>query len=76
MTMAPRRNRIGVDLMEALQMMKFSTRQGRGLSELDFTSRYQWTSELEELESEEMEALQVPQESDRFIYHLRNELIA
>jgi hypothetical protein len=46
-TMAPRRNRISPELMEALQMLKFSIRQGRGL---DFTEGTSWNDELKELE--------------------------
>lgn len=34
-TMTPRRNRIKPELMEALQVLKFSVKKGRGL---DFTS--------------------------------------
>lgn len=46
-TMSARRSRIGPNLMEALQLLKFSIRQGRGL---DFTEGLSWENELAEME--------------------------
>ena len=46
-TMTPRRNRISPELMEALQLLKFSIKQGRGL---DFTQGLDWADEVKELE--------------------------
>lgn len=47
-TMTARRSRISAELMEALQLLKFSIRQGRGLN---FTNGLDWADELQELES-------------------------
>ena len=44
--MAARRSRIKPELMEALQMLKFSVKKGRGL---DFTTGLGWEAELDEL---------------------------
>lgn len=46
-TMAPRRNHIGPVLMEALQILKFSFKYGRGL---DFSVGTSWDDKLKELE--------------------------
>ena len=46
-TMAPRRSRISAQLMEALQIMKFSIRKGRPLK---FTEGMSWDEELKEFE--------------------------
>lgn len=46
--MAARRSRIGPELMEALQLLKFSSKQGRGI--LSFTSGLDWADEMGELE--------------------------
>jgi hypothetical protein len=48
MTMVPRRNHINMDLMEALQILKFSIRQDINLS---FTDRFHWDEEVAELEA-------------------------
>ena len=45
--MAPRRNRISAQLMESLQLMKFSIRKGRPLK---FTEGLSWSEELKEFE--------------------------
>ena len=45
--MAPRRNRISAQLMESLQIMKFSIRKGRALN---FTEGMSWSEELKEFE--------------------------
>src|SRR5436190_23472516 len=46
-TMAPRRGRISAQLMESLQMMKYSIRKGRPLN---FTEGLGWSEELKEFE--------------------------
>lgn len=46
-TTTPRRNRINPDTMEALQLLKFSMKKGRGLC---FTAGYDWAEELLQLE--------------------------
>lgn len=47
-TMTPRRNRITSDLMEALQLLKFSVKKGRGLN---FTSGLDHGAALADLEA-------------------------
>jgi hypothetical protein len=46
-TMTPRRGRISPQLMEALQMLKYSIKKGRPLN---FTQGMSWTEELKEFE--------------------------
>jgi hypothetical protein len=46
--MTARRSRISPDLMEALQLLKFSLRQGRAL---DFTAGTSWEDERAEMEA-------------------------
>ena len=46
-TMTPRRNRITAELMEALQLLKFSVKKGRGLN---FTAELSYDAELQTLE--------------------------
>ena len=48
-TMMARRSQISPELMRALQLLKFSVKQGRGL---DFTNGFDWTDELTELETQ------------------------
>jgi 8-oxo-dGTP pyrophosphatase MutT (NUDIX family) len=60
-TMTLRRSRIGPDLMEALQMLKFSLRNGRYL---DFTAGTTKEEELEALEMEMREELGIPDDND------------
>jgi hypothetical protein len=59
--MTLRRSRIGPDLMEALQMLKFSLRNGRYL---DFTAGTTKEEELEALEMEMREELGIPDDND------------
>jgi hypothetical protein len=50
-TMTPCRSRISLELMEALQILKFVVRLGRGLGEcLNFTAGMNWADELHTLE--------------------------
>lgn len=53
-TMSARRSRIGPDLMEALQMLKYSIKQSGGLN---FTDGYAWDDELAEMEHLAVESL-------------------
>lgn len=68
-TMSARRNRINPELMEALQLMKFSVRQGRGLN---FTYGYDWTDELIQLEILAETRGQVPEDLSSFKDSLSN----
>lgn len=50
-TLSARRNAITPELMEAIQLLKFATKQGRGLS---FTEGLNQNDEISRLEVEEM----------------------
>ena len=52
-TTTARRNRISPELMEALQMLKFAVRKGKGLNFTAGTARSIEISELEALASDE-----------------------
>jgi hypothetical protein len=60
--MTLRRSRIGPDLMEALQMLKFSLRNGN--KSLDFTAGTAKEEELEALEMEMRDELGIPDDTD------------
>ena len=49
--------------MQALQLLKFSVKQGRGL---DFTNGFDWTDELTELENSTSARSRVPEELGSF----------
>jgi hypothetical protein len=66
-TMTARRNRIKPDLMEALQLLKYSIRQGRGL---DFTAGYDWNDELQELEEHGNRLATVSEDINSFVRSL------
>lgn len=66
-TMAARRNRISPNLMEALQLLKFTLRNGRSL---DFTSGLGYMDELHEMEMQESEKDDVPEDVTSFIRSL------
>lgn len=68
-TITDRRNRIAPKLMEALQMLKFSVRHGRGL---DFTSGTSRSAELEDLETRERIETSVPDNIVSFIQFLHS----
>ena len=68
--MTTRRNRINPDLMEALQMLKFSVKQGRGLN---FTSGTSKESEIMDLELMINEQVSVPEDINGFIRRLNTE---
>lgn len=61
--MSARRSRIHPELMEALQIVKYSIKQGRGLN---FTSGYAWQDELVELELLTDARAHVPEEMTSF----------
>jgi len=62
-TMSARRNRIKYDLMEALQMLKFSVNWG---NELNFTVGFGWQTELRELEELDLLDSSVPEDLPAF----------
>ncbi|KAF8833084.1 hypothetical protein BDN67DRAFT_917648 [Paxillus ammoniavirescens] len=68
--MSMRRNRIGHELMEALQMLKFSSRQGPGLNFTAGTSR---SAELKEMETFAVEQGKVPEDISSFLATLLEE---
>ena len=70
-TDALRRNRLSPDAMEALQMLKFSIRNGRGLS---FTSGMDEDAQLHELEELIGHQTSVPEDMHAFIKSLAGEL--
>jgi len=67
--MAARRSRISPELMRALQMLKFSVKQGRGL---DFTNGLNWEDELNELEILTSARSRVPEDVGAFRASLQN----
>jgi hypothetical protein len=62
--MTARRSRISPELMEALQILKFSVRQGRGLN---FTEGWGWDDELRALEDLMDERQRIPEDITSFI---------
>jgi hAT family C-terminal dimerisation region len=66
-TMAPWQNRISPDLMDALQLLKFTLRNGRSL---DFTSGLSYMDELHEMEEEVSEEDDVPEDLTSFVQSL------
>lgn len=68
-TMSARRNRIKPELMEALQMVKFSIKKGRGLN---FTASLGWDAELDELENATSVRALVPEDMNSFRHYLSN----
>ncbi|KAJ3566999.1 hypothetical protein NP233_g6642 [Leucocoprinus birnbaumii] len=69
-TMTPRRNRIKSDLMEALQMLKFSLRYGR--TSLSFTEGLSKQTELASLEDRGTYDTKCPEDFSLFNSHLRS----
>jgi hypothetical protein len=63
-TMTARRGQISPELMEALHILKFLVRQGRGLN---FTEGWGWDDELQELEELMDEWQQIPEDISSFI---------
>jgi hypothetical protein len=70
-TMTARRSRISPELMEGLQLLKYSIRQGRGLN---FTDGMDWGQELQELEMYGEMQKQVPDDITSFISSLVDKL--
>lgn len=66
-TMSARRNRITPELMEALQMLKFSVQKGRGLN---FTEGLDKESEINELEKMATDEGRIPEDMMAFIASL------
>jgi len=64
-TMSPRRNRISADLMEALQILKFSVRNGR---HLDFTTGLGCAEEITEMELSDDE---LPEDIHSYVQSMR-----
>ena len=62
--MTARRSRISPELMEALQILKFSVHQGHGLN---FMEGWGWDDELQVLEELMDERQQVPEDISSFI---------
>ena len=59
-----RRNRLGADSMEVLQMLKYSVRKGRGLN---FTEGTDEMSEIRELELLIEQQTSIPEDMQAFI---------
>jgi hAT family C-terminal dimerisation region len=70
-TMALRHNRIKPELMEALQLLKFSVRNGRGLN---FTQGLSAEEEMHELEALMEDISRIPRDINAFIAGLTNDL--
>jgi hypothetical protein len=62
-TMSARRSRISSDLMEYLQILKYSLRKGRGLN---FTTHFDWDVELAYLTNLSESLSSVPEDLDDF----------
>ncbi|KAG6845513.1 hypothetical protein H0H93_016068 [Arthromyces matolae] len=71
-TTTARRNRMGSNLMEELQMLKFAFRKG---SELDFTAGTGRDDEIRDLEADLEQSLRIPNDIDAFIQSLLNEFV-
>jgi hypothetical protein len=69
-TTTARRNNISPELMEALQILKFSLRKGRGLN---FTAGTSKTAELNELEASANGESIVPEDLMAFIASLESQ---
>ncbi|KAJ8580295.1 hypothetical protein M405DRAFT_753431, partial [Rhizopogon salebrosus TDB-379] len=69
-TMSMHQSQISGELMEALQMLKFSSRQGTGLNFTAGTSR---SAELKVLEALVVEQAEVPEDMSAFVAMLQRE---
>jgi len=65
--MTLRRSCIAPELMEALQVLKFSIRHGKGL---DFTAGTTWEEEVQELECLDEVRHEIPEDHTLFIQSL------
>lgn len=63
-TMSTRRNKINPELMEALQILKYSVKRGRGLN---FTEGMGQEEELKELETLMLEERRIPEDISSFV---------
>jgi hypothetical protein len=72
-TTTPRRNRISPELMEMLQILKFSIRNGRSLS---FTVGMDWAEELEELELIAEQQIHNPEDVTSYIRSITADTMA
>jgi len=66
-TMAPQQSRISPNLMEALQLLKFTLQNGRSL---DFTSGLDYMDELNEMEKGESRQNDIPEDIASFVRSL------
>ena len=62
-TITPRRNRISAELMESLQLLKFSVKRGRSIS---YMTEPTFQEMLEELEAQESAEAAYPEEVNSF----------
>jgi hypothetical protein len=69
-TMTARRSRISPELMEALQVLKFSIRKGQSGQSLTFTTGMDYSEELRELEVLNTEEALIPEDIMAFIASL------
>ena len=69
-TTTMRRNKISLEFMEALQMLKFSLRKGHNLN---FTASTSKTAELNELEASANHESMVPEDLMAFISSLESQ---
>ena len=72
-TTTARRSRISHELMEALQILKFSIHQGR---KLNFTQGLDWEDEVKELEFDAILQIQCPEDARSYVHHLAEQLVA
>ena len=68
-TMTARRSRISPELMEALQLLKFSLRHGH---HLDFSAGTSWDDELAAIEA--VHDLNMPEDLDSFVASLNERI--
>lgn len=70
-TSTARRSQMTPELMESLQLLKFSIRKGRGLN---FTYTYNLVDELQELERQTSDQRGLPENINSYSQHLLNHL--
>ena len=67
-TTTPQRNRLTANLMEELQMLKFSAKQGH---RLDFSCGLDWEDEIKELEMDAEMQNQYPEDVKAYMQYLK-----
>ena len=72
-TTTARRNRISSDLMEALQMLKFSIQHGNKLS---FTDGLDWDDEIKELEFTAISQIEYVQDVKSYSQNLAKQFLS